>query len=53
MVWILILVYLSNFQVPNLPKIQISVSKFAINDIVGLFEFAKIWFHVKYEWRYD
>ena len=36
------LVNLSNFQVPNLPKIQTSESKIAKKDIFGLFEFTKI-----------
>ena len=27
------------------------VSKIAKNDIFGLFEFAKVWFHVKLEWQ--
>ena len=27
------------------------VSKMAKNDIFGLFEFAKIWFHIKSEWQ--
>ena len=49
--WILILVNLSNFQVPNLPKIQSSVSKIAKNDIFRPFEFTKIGFQVKSEWQ--
>ena len=36
------LVNLSNFQVPNLPKFN--VSKIALNDIFGLSKSAKLWF---------
>ena len=36
---------------PKFTNISRSVSKIAKNDIFGLFEFAKIWFHVKLEWR--
>ena len=36
---------------PKVNKIQSSVSKITKNDIFGRFEFAKIWFHVKSEWR--
>ena len=45
------LVNLSNFQVPNLPNSKFRVSKIAKNNIFGLFEFAKTWFHVKSEWQ--
>ena len=30
---------------------KLGVSKMAKNDILGPFEFAKIWFHVKSEWQ--
>ena len=30
---------------------KLRVSKIAKNDIFGPFELAKIWFHVKSEWR--
>ena len=36
---------------PKFTKIQSSVSKIAKNYIFGLFEFTKIGFHVKSEWR--
>ena len=36
---------------PKLTKIQKSVSKIAKNDIFRPFEFPKIWFYVKSEWR--
>ena len=37
---------------PFFPKnSKFRVSKIAKNDIFGPFEFAKIWFHVKSEWR--
>ena len=47
----MILVNLSNFQVPNLPKFEFRVSKIAKNDIFGPFEFAKTVFYVKLEWQ--
>ena len=50
-VMILILVNLSNFQVPNLTKIQNSAFEITKNDIFRPFEFTKIWFHVISEWQ--
>ena len=47
----MILVNLSNSQVPNLPKF--STSKIGKNNIFRPFDLAKIWFHVKLEWRYN
>ena len=47
------LVNLSNFKVPNYPNSKFSISKIAINDIFGLFEFAKMWFHAKSEWWWN
>ena len=41
------LVNLTNVQVPNLPKFKFSISKIAINDSFGPFEFAKMWLHAK------
>ena len=32
---------------------KFSVSEYAINDIFGPFEFAKMWFHVKSAWRWN
>jgi len=44
-------VFLINFQVPNSSKWKFRVSKFAKNNIFGLFEFTKIGFHVVSEWQ--
>ena len=35
----------------NILKLKFRVSKMVKNDIFGLFEFTKIWFHIKPEWR--
>ena len=35
----------------NLLKWKFRTSKIAKNDIFGLFEFTKIWFHIKWVWR--
>ena len=35
----------------NLPKIKYRTSKIGKNYIFGSLEFAKVWFHVKSEWR--
>ena len=45
------LVNLSNFQVPNLPKFKVQSFWNCKNNIIGPFEFPKIWFHIKPEWK--
>ena len=46
--WILVNLGLESCS--NLLKLKFRVSKIGKTDIFGLFEFAKIWFHVKSEW---
>ena len=48
-VWILVNFGLESCS--NWLKSKFSTSKIAKNDIFGLFEFAKMWFHVKSKWR--
>ena len=45
------LVNLSKFQVPNLPKFNVQRLWNCCKWLFGPFEFAKMWFHAKSEWR--